>query len=101
MLCCLCGASIPSNPTNMCVNCLRTQVDITEGITKQCSVTRCKGCGRFLQPPKYWLQCELESKELLSLCIKKVRGLTKTKLVDASFIWTEPHSMRLKVKLTI
>lgn len=25
----------------------------------------------------------------------------KVKLIDASFIWTEPHSMRLKVKLTV
>lgn len=25
----------------------------------------------------------------------------QVKLVDASFIWTEPHSMRLKTKLTI
>lgn len=27
--------------------------------------------------------------------------LQKVKLVDAGFIWTEPHSKRLKVKLTI
>lgn len=26
---------------------------------------------------------------------------TQVKLVDAGFIWTEPHSKRLKVKLTI
>ena len=25
----------------------------------------------------------------------------QTKLVDAGFIWTEPHSKRLKLKLTI
>ena len=39
---------------------------------------------------------------LLSLLgLKKVRGLNKVKLIDASFIWTEPHSKRLKTKLTI
>lgn len=27
--------------------------------------------------------------------------MQKVKLVDAGFIWTEPHSMRLKVKLTV
>jgi nonsense-mediated mRNA decay protein 3 len=32
-----------------------------------------------------------ESKELLTYCIKRVRGLQKVKLVDAAFIWTEPH----------
>ena len=35
VLCCLCGTSIQSNPSNMCVNCIRSQVDITEGIQKQ------------------------------------------------------------------
>ncbi len=38
-LCCLCGTAIAPNPTNMCVNCIRTQVDITEGIQKQVRVT--------------------------------------------------------------
>lgn len=31
----------------------------------------------------------------------KVSGLKKVKLVDASWIWTEPHSRRLKLKLTV
>lgn len=85
----------------MCVNCIRTQVDITEGIQKSVTILWCKSCGRYLQPPKHWLQAELESKELLTFCIKRIRGLNKVKLVDAGFIWTEPHSMRLKVKLTV
>ncbi len=47
------------------------------------------------------MRAEAESKELLTFCIKKIKGLSKVKLVDAGFIWTEPHSKRLKVKLTI
>ena len=47
------------------------------------------------------MRAELESKELLTFCVKKVKGLSKVKLVDAGFIWTEPHSRRLKLKLTI
>jgi len=43
----------------------------------------------------------LESKELLAACLRKIPGLNKVKLVDAVWIWTEPHSMRLKIKLTI
>ena len=101
VLCCLCGISIPPNPSNMCVNCIRNQVDITEGIQKQVTILWCKMCGRYLQPPKHWLQAEQESKELLTFCIKRIRGMQKVKLVDAGFIWTEPHSMRLKVKLTV
>lgn len=42
-----------------------------------------------------------ESRELLALCLKKLRGLNKVRIVDASFVWTEPHSRRVKVKLTI
>jgi nonsense-mediated mRNA decay protein 3 len=43
----------------------------------------------------------LESKELLGLCLKRIRGLNKVRLVDARWIWTEPHSNRLKIELTI
>ena len=47
------------------------------------------------------MHLELESPELLQLCLKKIKGLTKVKLVDANFVYTEPHSRRLKVKITI
>ena len=55
----------------------------------------------YLQPPSAWVSCPLESRELLSLCLKKIKGLNKVHLVDAGFVWTEPHSKRIKVKLTI
>ena len=35
------------------------------------------------------------------MCLKKLKGLSKVHLVDAGFVWTEPHSKRVKVKLTI
>ncbi|EGG19414.1 60S ribosomal export protein [Cavenderia fasciculata] len=101
ILCCICGVLIAANPSNMCVDCIRSQVDITEGIPKQLMVQWCRGCNRYLQPPNHWAACELESRELLTLCIKRIKGLTKVKLVDAGWVWTEPHSRRLKVKLTI
>lgn len=100
-LCCLCGTAIPSNPSNMCLNCLRTQVDITDGIQKQVSISFCPSCERYLQPPRYWIKCDLESRELLTYCLKRIRGLNKARLIDASFVWTEPHSKRIKVKCTI
>ncbi|TGZ45674.1 60S ribosomal export protein NMD3 [Temnothorax longispinosus] len=99
--CCECGVIIEPNPANMCVGCLRTHVDITEGIPKQVTLQFCKGCERYLQPPSEWIHAALESKELLTLCLKKLKGLNRVKLVDAGFIWTEPHSKRLKVKLTV
>ncbi|KAF5369036.1 hypothetical protein D9758_002961 [Tetrapyrgos nigripes] len=39
--------------------------------------------------------------ELLAICIKKLKGLNKVRLTEAHFIWTEPHSKRLRVSLTI
>ncbi|OXB63113.1 hypothetical protein ASZ78_000345 [Callipepla squamata] len=102
VLCCHCGVAIPPNPANMCVGCLRARVDITEGIPKQLGVSFCKQCERYLQPPGTWIQCALESRELLALCLKKIKAsLSKVRLIDAGFIWTEPHSKRLKLKLTV
>ncbi len=101
ILCCECGTSIEPNPANMCLCCIRSRVDITEGIPKQIVVNFCRGCDRYLQPPMQWLACALESKELLALLLKRIKGLAKVRLIDAGFIWTEPHSKRIKVKLTI
>lgn len=56
---------------------------------------------RWLQPPNTWVSAALESRELLALCLRKLRGLSRVRIIDASFIWTEPHSRRIKVKITI
>ena len=55
---------------------------------------------RYLQPPNQYVACDLESRELLALCLKRLK-LNKVRLVDAGFIWTEPHSKRIKVKVVI
>eukprot|EP00298_Acanthocystis_sp_HF-20_P002537 c12952_g1_i1.p1 GENE.c12952_g1_i1~~c12952_g1_i1.p1 ORF type:complete len:544 (-),score=218.73 c12952_g1_i1:31-1662(-) len=100
ILCCLCGATIPPNPSNMCPSCIRTQVDITSEITKAATIFQCRQCARYLGTR--WIACDLESRELLALLLKKIHGIGKgNRLVDASFVWTEPHSRRIKVKLTI
>eukprot|EP00871_Galdieria_phlegrea_P005259 jgi/Galph1/5734/GphlegSOOS_G4308.1 len=101
ILCCTCGIPISPNPSNMCVNCIKASSDITSTIPKQITLYFCKFCSKYHVPPSHWVYCEPESKELLALCIKKIRGLKKLHLVDASFIWTEPHSKRIKVKLTV
>ena len=85
----------------MCMSCIRSQVDISEGIPKQIAIQCCRNCERFLQPPMQWLSCALESKELMALCLRRLKGLSKVRLIDASFIWTEPHSKRIKIKITI
>ncbi|ODO02025.1 nonsense-mediated mRNA decay protein 3 [Cryptococcus wingfieldii CBS 7118] len=103
ILCADCGTVISSaNGAGLCVGCLRNTVDITEGIPKESSLNFCRGCERFLSPPNSWVTVQPESRELLAICLKKIaRPLMKVRLIDASFIWTEPHSRRIKIKITI
>lgn len=44
---------------------------------------------------------ELESNQLLTMLLKKIKGLKQVKLVEAKWVWTEAHSRRLKIELTI
>ncbi|KAG7392970.1 ribosome-binding protein [Phytophthora pseudosyringae] len=108
--CCMCGAQIEANAMNMCASCVATEVDVAEGIDTTCDLVQCRGCLRFQSRAKAqyyssssgaWLGCDWESKELMALCLKSIPGLGKAKLIDAGFIWTEPHSKRVKLRLTL
>lgn len=85
----------------MCVSCLRSRVDVTEGIARNAVVFRCRRCGRYASCTNSWQACELESAELMALCLKRVKGLKRVALLDATWIWQEEHSMRLRLKLTV
>ncbi|KAI5451426.1 ribosome-binding protein [Naganishia albida] len=102
ILCAECGTVIQPNGANMCIGCLRNSVDITEGIPKETNLNNCRGCERWFAPPANWQPAALESQELLSICLKKIaKPLSKVRLINAKFLWTEPHSKRLKVEVTI
>lgn len=103
VLCCNCGTPMDgSGGLVMCYECIKLTCDITTNILREAHLSFCRNCERFLQPPTQWVHCQLESRELLAICLKRLKGLTKDiRLVDASFIWTEPHSRRIKVKLTV
>eukprot|EP00903_Cladosiphon_okamuranus_P022089 g20312.t1 len=102
ILCCLCGRSIQPNGANMCGACLKEQVDVTEGIPKKgLVVIQCRRCLKWLTKNEHWSTFELESAPFLALVLKKIPGLAKQDLVDAKWIWTEPHSKRLKVRVTV
>ncbi|KAG7346872.1 NMD3 family protein [Nitzschia inconspicua] len=108
VLCCVCGIPIAPNAANTCASCLASSSDITRGISTEVTLHQCRGCQRWHKEAGKWIACELESRELMALCLGNVSGLKTTKgsgqkvrLVDAAWIWTEPHSMRLKVRLTI
>ncbi|MGV2435047.1 MAG UNVERIFIED_CONTAM: 60S ribosomal export protein NMD3 [Anaerolineae bacterium] len=94
------------NPSNTCATCLASQSDVTRGISTEATLRQCRGCQRWHKDANKWIACDLESRELMALCLSNVSGLgkksaNKVRLVDAGWIWTEPHSMRLKVRLTI
>ncbi len=102
VLCYNCGVSMDgSSGLTICSDCISLTVDITEGIPRQSSVTWCRDCERYLLPPQRWVRAALESRELLAICLKKLKGLNKLRLINANFIWTEPHSRRIKLKVTV
>ncbi|KAF2482888.1 nonsense-mediated mRNA decay protein 3 [Neohortaea acidophila] len=103
VLCYNCGAPIDGTQAAgaLCNDCLKTTVDITQGIDREGVLLMCRDCDRWLSPPSQWVGATLESRELLALCLRKLRGLNKSRIIDAHFIWTEPHSRRVKLKITV
>jgi len=103
VLCCLCGIPIQPNAANTCATCLASTSDITRGISTEATLHQCRGCQRWHKSEGQWIASELESRELMALCLQHVSGLKQpgVRLTDAAWIWTEPHSMRLKVRLTV
>ncbi|ORY59737.1 nonsense-mediated mRNA decay protein 3 [Pseudomassariella vexata] len=104
IFCCNCGAPIDgTTSTNaLCYDCIKLTIDISQGIQRESTVHFCRDCDRWLDPPQRWISAPLESRELLGLCLKKVRGLqSKVRVVDARFLWTEPHSRRIKLQITV
>ncbi|XP_073035619.1 uncharacterized protein [Primulina eburnea] len=101
VLCCKCGILIQPNAANMCPKCLQSEVDITEGLQKHVIIIHCPECEAYLQPPRTWIKAQLESKKLLTFCVKRLKNLNKVSLVHAEFVLTEPHSKRIKVKLRV
>ncbi|KAK1028203.1 ribosome-binding protein, partial [Friedmanniomyces endolithicus] len=97
ILCYNCGAPIDGTQAAgaLCSDCLKHTVDITAGIERDGILYMCRDCDRWLSPPTSYVVATLESRELLALCLRKLRGLNKSRIIDASFIWTEPHSRRI------
>lgn len=80
---------------------IKSTVDISQGIPRDGTLHFCRDCDRWLMPPNSWVSAAPESRELLSLCLKRLRNLGKVRITDARFVWTEPHSRRVRVKITI
>jgi nonsense-mediated mRNA decay protein 3 len=102
ILCCNCGLPIDGTQSAgaLCPECLKLTVDLSSGIQRESVLHVCGDCDRWFSPPTQWLVAQLESRELLALCLRKLKGLNRLRIIDASFVWTEPHSRRVKVKIT-
>ena len=99
IVCYMCGVVMDANREGICETCAKKNIDITTGIPKIASLTYCRTCDRFKRPP--WIKVERESQDMMNLCLSKIKGLNKVQLIDSSFVWTEPHSKEIKIKLTI
>ena len=112
--CCICGTSIQANNAAMCLQCLvQTDNDQTKNQGAlagelEREVTQCGKCDRWQLRQDAWVHHEMESSGLLSLLMKKVLELQKqtkskadVKVLNAAFIWTEPHSKKLKISVEI
>lgn len=102
ILCYNCGAPLDGTVSGgaLCDDCIKLTVDVSQGIPRESFLHFCRDCDRWLLPPNTWVVAQPESRELLAICLKKL-NIHKVRVVDASFIWTEPHSRRIKVKITV
>lgn len=85
----------------MCSTCLSSQIDFISSLQSQKPLVFCGDCGRS-QHGQRWLILEPESAELLALLLNRIQGIPSScKLVEGEFIWTEPHSLRVRVRVVI
>eukprot|EP00397_Hematodinium_sp_SG-2012_P032716 GEMP01034858.1.p1 GENE.GEMP01034858.1~~GEMP01034858.1.p1 ORF type:complete len:459 (+),score=95.72 GEMP01034858.1:90-1466(+) len=102
--CCVCGAEMKEcTPSNQCPRCLQKDIDLSDGVGVD-YMHFCKRCGRYEDCKKKWKLCEWDSRNLMALTLKLVKGVGRKEqphIVDASFIYTEPNSRRIKLKLQL
>lgn len=104
------------NAANQCPACLAQNFDLKsmlQGNTTEdpSIIHQCRQCRRYARTDVRYEYCEPESPQLLSICLKHIPILTKKghsshtynklHIMDSSWIWTEPNSMRLKIRVTV
>ena len=100
IVCCLCSAVIDANPRGTCEACLKKSLNIKTCIPTEFELVYCKECHRFLRPP--YVKIERESADMMKLCLSRIKSYDKkVKIIDSNFIYTEPHSKIIKIKITI
>jgi NMD protein affecting ribosome stability and mRNA decay len=100
--CCLCGTRIVPGEANMCRPCLKTQLDRAPFAVPTTEIRQCGECRRYENYKGIFLEAEWESAMLLAICLKKFAPhLKRVSVVDAGFVYTEPHSRRIRVKIVV
>ena len=116
--CCTCGTIIVPNPSNQCASCL-SAVDIGSILRRgpnggDLFLNQCRQCRRY-EAGNQHVHLDPESPELMAVLLKQIpalsgkmqqhtrrsHGVEALHLLDSMFIWTEPHSMRMRLMLTI
>jgi len=65
-------------------------------------LVHCPECDTCLDPPTTGIRAQLESRELMEFCLKKLKLKSEgVNLVNEEFIWTEPHSKRIKLRVRV
>lgn len=101
ILCYKCGVPIEPKLVNMCDRCTFLSVSMSSKIRRTLTVESCRSCERYHTPPKIWNNYEWGSRELLIYLIKRNTSLDKFEIVDSNFIYTEEHSKRMRISVTI
>ena len=100
IVCCLCSAVIDANLRGTCEACLKKSLNIKTCIPTEFELQYCKGCQRFLRPP--YVKIERDSADMMKLCLSRIKSYDKkVKIIDSNFIYTEPHSKVIKIKISI
>ena len=100
IVCCLCSAVIDANIRGTCEACFRKSLSIKTSIPTEFEIVFCRECKRFLRPP--YVKIDRESSDMMKLCLSRIKSYDKkVKIIDSNFIYTEPHSKIIKIKVTL
>jgi len=100
IVCCLCSAVIDANPRGTCEACFRKSLNIKTSIPTEFELQYCRECQRFLRPP--YVKIDRDSTDMMKLCLSRIKSYDKkVKIIDSNFIYTEPHSKVIKIKVTL
>lgn len=96
IVCWKCGTPILPSEYNLCTACVSTEIDITSSLLTSRFVEHCRQCDRYLSPPKKWITCGWHSRELLAFLLHENTQLSKFKILDSVFVYTEEHSKQIE-----